>query len=117
MAGLLAMRSKYGAKRTTVDGITFASKREAVHYALLKRNERLGLISGLELQPRFPIIVDGSQVRYPGSNRPMTYVGDFAFTEGGQRRVLDVKGFDTPASKIKRAIVEHAYRIKIEVVK
>lgn len=111
------MRSKYGAKRTTVDGITFASKREARHYALLRRSERLGMISGLELQPRFPIVIDGSQVRYPGSNRPMTYVGDFAFTEDGQRRVIDCKGMDTPASKIKRALVEHIYRIKVEVVK
>jgi hypothetical protein len=29
-------RSKYGAKKTEVDGITFASKKEAKRYAKLK---------------------------------------------------------------------------------
>ena len=109
--------NKYRAKRMTVDGITFASKREATHYALLKRQERLGLIRNLELQPRFRIVIDGRQVRYPGSNRPMTYVGDFSFMDDTGRRILDVKGLDTPASKIKRALVEHIYHVKIEVVK
>lgn len=109
--------TKYKAKRTTVDGVNFASKREAIHYALLRRREAIGEIRGLELQPRFPIVVDGRQVRYPGSNRPMTYVGDFAYFEDNQRRVIDVKGVDTTASKIKRALVEHIYRIKVEVVK
>ena len=110
-------KSKYGAKLTVVDGITFASKREAIRYAILKQKERVGMISKLELQPRFPIVIDCSQVRYPNTNRPLSYVADFSYIENGARVIEDVKGMDTPLSKFKRAIVEHIYRIKIEIVK
>ena len=47
--------SKYGAIRTTVDGVTFASKAEARRYAELKLLEQAGEIKGLELQPKFDI--------------------------------------------------------------
>lgn len=109
-------RNKYNAVKTTVDGVTFSSRKEAQHYILLKRRALLGEITHLELQPAFPIVIDGSQVRYPGSNRPMKYVADFSYFDNGKRVIVDCKGVDTPVSKIKRAITEHVYRVKIEVV-
>lgn len=108
--------NKYNAIKTTVDSVTFSSRKEAIHYALLKRRALLGEITHLELQPVFPIVIEGSQVRYPGSNRPMKYVADFSYFDNGKRVIVDCKGMDTPASKIKRAIVSHIYRVKIEVV-
>src|SRR5690606_369436 len=50
--------SKYRNVRTTVDGITFDSKREAERYGELKTMEAAGVISDLELQPRFPLTVN-----------------------------------------------------------
>lgn len=50
------MASKYHAVRTTIDGITFASKAEARRYAELKMLEKAGEIKGLELQPRFRLM-------------------------------------------------------------
>ncbi len=35
-----ARRNKYGAKKTTLDGITFDSKAEARYYAALKQREK-----------------------------------------------------------------------------
>jgi hypothetical protein len=75
--------SKYRAKKVQVDGITFASKKEAARYVVLRLMERNGEISGLELQPRFPLIVDGVEVA--------VYVADFRYVEDGATVVEDVK--------------------------
>ena len=95
------MGSKYGAQRTEVDGITFASKKEARRYGELKLLERAGEIRNLELQPRFPLRV--------GDVLVCTYVGDFAYCTRplpgalnvGEFVVEDAKGFKTPEYKLK----------------
>lgn len=89
--------SKYGAKPTIVSGIRFASKREAARYGELKNLERAGIITHLELQPRFPLIVNGAVV--------CTYVGDFRYLEGGKSVTEDVKGFKTSEYKLKRKLL------------
>lgn len=50
------MASKYYARKTVVDGITFDSKHEAERYQVLKLLERAGKISGLRLQVEFELI-------------------------------------------------------------
>jgi hypothetical protein len=89
------MGSKYGAQRTEVDGITFASKKEARRYGELKLLQRAGTIRDLKLQPRFPLTVNGRLV--------CTYVGDFEYLTVpiGARIVEDAKGFKTPEYKLK----------------
>jgi dsDNA-binding SOS-regulon protein len=67
--------SKYGAVRTEVDGISFASKKEARRYSELKLLERAGEIADLQLQPRFPLTVNGVRV--------CTYVADFQYRDIG----------------------------------
>lgn len=127
-------RSKYGAKRTTVDGITFASRKEARRYGDLRLLERAGEIRGLRVQPRYPIIINGQPVKYP-SGRPLVYVADFSYydVKRGATVVEDVKGIrktprapgekkprhegtDTDASQIKRALVAAIYGITVEVL-
>ena len=49
-------RSKYGAKKVTVDGITFDSKKEANRWCELRLMERAGVITGLERQVKFVLI-------------------------------------------------------------
>lgn len=105
-------RSKYGAKRTPVDGITFDSKREAEYYRLLKAREASGEICDLELQYPFPLIAgDGVKVG--------TYRADFTFHDNieGRWRVIDVKGLDTPLSKFKRKFVKALHGVEVEIVK
>jgi hypothetical protein len=107
------MRSKYNAKRTVVDGITFASKKEAKRYGELKLLERGGRILGLELQPAFDL-------RAKGGGKVGVYRADFAYHEkvvGGTRWVVeDVKGFKTPVYRLKKKHLEAQYGIQITEV-
>lgn len=98
--------SKYGAVRTEIDGITFASKREAKRYGELRLLERDGQIAGLELQPRYPLKVNGKLVT--------TYVADFRFREHGALVVEDAKGMRTQAYIIKAKLFAaiHGFQIR-----
>lgn len=102
--------SKYGAVRTEVDGITFASKKEARRYSELKLLERSGDISELSLQPRFPLTV--------GRHRICTYVGDFTYRDRGTGVVVveDAKGFKTPEYKLKAKLFEALYGFPVREV-
>lgn len=100
--------SKYRAIRTEVDGIVFASKREAKRYQELKMLERVGVISALKLQPRFPIAVNGERI--------CVYVADFEYAEKGKRKIEDAKGVKTPVYRLKKKLVEAQYGIEIEEV-
>lgn len=94
--------NKYGAQKTVVDGIRFDSAAEARAYQTLKIAEGAGLISNLELQPRF-VLQEGYTLlgkRY----RAITYRGDFRFTRGGKTIVLEVKGFETASWRIKEKL-------------
>ena len=56
-------RNKYGAKKTTVDGITFDSKWEAQRWGELQAMERGGLVRDLERQVKYDIVVNGEKIR------------------------------------------------------
>jgi hypothetical protein len=99
-------RSKYGNIKTTVGGIVFASAREAKRYAELKLLERAGRIERLELQPKFPCIVNGVKV--------CDYIADFGYwnhvtTDTVERVIEDSKGFLTPVYRLKRKLVHALY--------
>jgi len=80
--------SKYGNTAVILDGIRFASKREAARYGELKLLQRAGEIHELRLQPRFPLKVNDKLV--------CTYVADFEYHEkDGTRVVEDAKGHRT----------------------
>ena len=116
--------TKYGAKRTTVDGITFASKREAYWYGIYKSMETRGEIYKLILQPKFPLIYDGKPIRsLPSKNGrigpKLCYIADFSYVDvhTTNRHVIDVKGMDTPVSRLKRALIKAMYDVDVEIVK
>jgi hypothetical protein len=93
--------NKYGAKRT--DG--YASKREATRAAELRLLERAGQIS--ELREQVSIMLQGENGPLTGSSgRALTYRADFVYRENGREIVEDCKGFQTPAYKLKRAILK-----------
>lgn len=103
--------SKYKAKRTEIDGKSFHSKREGQVYCQYKLLERAGEISHLQLQPKYPIVINGVKI--------CDVFLDFQFRDkNGKLRVIDVKGFDTAMSKMKRKMVEAVYPgVKVEIVK
>jgi len=117
-------RNKYRAKPEIVDGIRFASKREAKRYRELKLLEAAGLITELELQPKFKLGTDDAPIlmrseRYPNGRRAV-YLGDFRYRDDalrdGEIVIEDVKGIDTPLSRLKRAIVEAQYNVEIVLI-
>lgn len=98
---------KYLSKKTTIDGITFDSKKEGLHYVELKKLEKQGKISNLELQPSF-LLQEGFK-RDGKKYRPITYIADFRYIENGKVIVEDVKGFKTPEYKIKKKLLLYKY--------
>jgi len=93
--------TKYRAQPTVVDGIRFDSKAEARRYGDLKVTEKAGLITDLELQPTFPVKINGIKV--------FTYRADFRYVDLGGVVIEDVKGYKTPLYRLKKKCVEAAY--------
>lgn len=94
---------------TEVDGIKFQSKAEAKRYSQLKLLEMAGEIEGLKLQPRFPIHLNGKLI--------CNVVGDFYYTTMRDLVCEDVKGMDTPISKLKRKLFHAQYGYEITVIR
>ena len=109
-------RSKYRAKRTEVDGIMFASKAEAKRYEVLKDRVASGEIWDLELQPVFTFEINGELLRYP-SKRVIKYLADFRYQTPDGEVIEDVKGMDTPVSKLKRSLVAHVHKKEVIIIK
>ncbi len=107
----ISRKHKYsvGAKeRRTVDGIVFASIKEANRYGELKLMQDYGEIAHLELQPKFPLEVCGTVVA--------NYIADFRYVDcrGKNTIIEDVKGVRTPVYKLKKKLVEAIYDIRIK---
>jgi hypothetical protein len=101
---------KYKNVPTTVDGIKFASKREALRYCELKLLQKAGEISELRLQPRYPLTVNGLHV--------CTIVPDFDYRDSSTQRLVveDAKGISTPAFVIKAKLFHALYGREVVLV-
>ena len=108
--------SKYGNRKTTVNGITFDSKHEAHRYIELMYMERAKLISNLRRQVRFTLIPN----QYRNGKlieRKTEYVADFVYTDAyGVTIVEDAKGCRTDVYRIKRKLMLEKYGIEIREV-
>lgn len=109
--------SKYGAKKVTVDGITFDSQKEAYRWCELKLLERGKVISDLQRQVKFDLL---PSQKYKGQTveRPVTYVADFTYTDRktGDFIVEDTKGFKTKEYIMKRKMMLYFHGIRIREV-
>jgi hypothetical protein len=91
---------KYRNKPTIVDDIMFDSVAEAKRYNELKFFLSASEITNLELQPKFPLEVNGQLV--------CTYIADFSYWSHGCRVIEDVKSDATKTPQ---------YRIKVKLLK
>lgn len=110
--------SKYGAKKVTIDGITFDSIKEATRWRELKYHVMGKVISDLQRQVGFVLIPaqrdeDGNLLE-----RAVTYVADFVYIDNktGQKIVEDTKGVKTKDYIIKRKLMLYFYDIRIREV-
>ena len=101
-------RHKYNARKTTIDGITFDSQREANYYAELKLLLKAGAITRIELQPEFVL---QSGFKYQGKKyQPIIYRADFKITyPDGHEEIIDVKGHKTKEYQIKKKLLLNRY--------
>ena len=102
-------QNKYGAVRAEIDGRTFASKKECRRYSELRLLERAGVIRNLELQKKYPLIVNDVKVA--------TYLADFVYwhCETKQQIIEDVKSVATrtPVYRLKAKLMSALYNITI----
>ena len=110
-------KNKYNNITVECDGYTFDSKRECLRYQQLKLMEKAGEITDLEVHPSYDVVINGEPVRYSVSKRPISIELDFLYFDKvkGQKVVEDVKGRDNAVSRIKRALFEHIYGIKVKL--
>jgi hypothetical protein len=99
-------RSKYSAQKTIRDGITFHSKREALRYQDLVLLQRSGEITGLELQVKFSLDVNGIHIA--------NYFADFRYKDKkGKVITEDSKGMKTPVYQIKKKLMRAIHGVDI----
>jgi len=100
-------RNKFGATKTTVDGIEFDSKAEASRYSQLRFLEKAGKIKNLERQVRYDLVVNGVNCGF--------YKADFRYWDQGssQHIVEDVKGVRTPVFALKAKLMKALHRVEI----
>lgn len=102
-------RNKYRNQSVVLDGIRFASKREASRYLALSLLGKAGKIRDLKLQVRFKLSCNGLHIT--------TYVADFTYDEWADddwRPVVeDVKGVRTDVYKLKRKLMLAVYGVEI----
>lgn len=112
------MPSKLKNKKTEVDGITFASKREAKRYLELKAMQEAGEVTELQLQVKFPLLpkqrtAEGKAIR------AVDYVADFVYMKDGQKIVEDSKGYRNPQAAsyaifvLKKKMMKYFHNIDI----
>lgn len=107
MASSKPKSSKYGNKKTVVDGIKFDSKAEARYYVLNKHKPRMERQVKFELLPKFECC--GKKYR------AITYNADFVFydPEGNPEKVVDVKGVQTDVFRLKAKWFMSKYKIPL----
>lgn len=102
--------NKYKAKKTVIDGYTFASGLEARRYSELKLFLHAGVIRDLEMHPVFPITINGHHI--------CKVILDFKYVDMENHETIyeDTKGMMTPMSSLKRKLVEAQESIKVRLV-
>lgn len=123
--GYKPSRSKYGAKKVTIDGQKFDSRKEAERWQELKWMERAGMISNLKRQVHFQLT---PAYREPDTFGPRggrkkgklivdksEYVADFTYTDNETEKFIveDVKGYKTPEYILKKKVLYHTRGILI----
>ena len=97
-----AKRSKYGAVRTAHAGIVYDSKVEAATAAMLDLMQAAGVVTCWERQVSYDL------------GAGITYRCDFrVHYPTGQPHVIDVKGVELPAFKLKRKLFEKYHPLTV----
>lgn len=103
---------KYRNIPTEVDGITFASRREANRWSQLRLMEKAKVIRDLKRQVEYRLEVNGQLI--------CKYRADFTYFDttagpGGSWVTEDAKGFETPEFKLKAKLMLACHGIEVRL--
>lgn len=111
--------SKYGNKITYVNGKKFDSRKEAMHYLVLKDRLERGEIENLRMQVPYELLpsVYEEQVIHLKTKdkkvkkcvqKPTNYVADFVYYDKklGKEMIIDVKGKRTQVYVLKKKMMK-----------
>jgi len=107
--------NKYRNKKTEIDGIKFASKKEGLRYVYLKSLQEQGVITCLVCQPKFELLGKHEKELTGVKYRAINYIADFTYIDDDGVHVEDVKptGKDGKVSKYYKSTPAYAvFRIK-----
>lgn len=110
-------KNKYSAEATVLNGLKFASKREAARYQELLMLQSAGEIANLTVQPVYPLQNDHISVKYP-NGRVAKYTADFEYWQDSELVTEDVKSKPTmtEAAKLRMAVFAAIYGREVRVV-
>jgi hypothetical protein len=109
-------RSKYGAKKVTIDGITFDSIAESKYYLQLKWLKQAKQIKDFKLQPKY--LLQEAFKKNGKTIRKIEYKADFeVYKLDGTTEIIDIKGAITKEFAIKRKLFEKKYSDSITLLK
>ena len=102
--------NKYNARKTTVCGRTFDSKREAEVYLELLAQKQAGEIVRIGFQPSYTLLA-GFKDNTGKNQKPITYTADFFVTYAdGRSEVIEVKGVRTRDYLLRKKLFLHMMR-------
>lgn len=102
--------NKYFAKKTVAMGLKFDSRWEAERWGQIKSMERAGIVTNLDRQIKFPIVMNDIKI--------CDYIADFVYdlkNEDGtiSHIVEDAKGVLTPEFRLKKKMMLAVHGIDI----
>ena len=109
--------NKYHAEKCVVDGIVFASRREATRWTELSLLSRTGQITGLKRQVAYELIPAQRDKDGKLLFRATTYRADFVYQDkNGETVVEDTKGMKTQVYILKKKLMYARYGIIIKEI-
>ena len=102
--------NKYNARKTTVCGRTFDSRREAEVYLELLAQKQAGEIVRIGFQPSYTLLA-GFKDNTGKKQKPITYTADFFVTfADGHSEVIEVKGVKMRDYQLRKKLFLHMMR-------
>jgi len=111
--------SKYGNRKTTLDGLTFDSRREATRWAELQLLQKAGEIRELQRQVPF-VLIPAQRDELTGKllEREARYIADFTYRDNHTHKLIveDAKGMKTELYRLKKKLMLYRHGIQIREV-
>ena len=102
-------KQKFNAKKIEYNGIIFDSTVEKNYYIELQQKVKNGEIKSFSIQPKY--VLQDKFTKFDKKYREISYSPDFMIINNDDSITLvDVKGFSTPASELRKKLFDYKFR-------